>query len=418
MAKVAGIKLPPKKAPVARRKRSKVDAAWDDALKMSGAAYHKYRRRVFDSYYADKKAADVFPDLIEWMKDSGYNNNDIKRMRKHGSVGLVLIGIYTRCLRNGMPDLHPEHNAYWQTLPGTVGDLQPISIFIRKKIDEALSKIDTSGMDEEDEVVKPETARRTVQENMRDKTMEIGGEIDELFDEFAASEYKNPEKFSVMSLLRSKSCPPQTIDIISEPLKNQLSELTELMNPPTPAKLKKMSEHEKDMHEQLKEGYAHLGKLQIRAIHKFLEKAIADCASYVQVKKVERKPRAVKQKTPAQIVRKFKYLKEFADLKLTSVSAEKLVNGSEAWLYNTSTRKLIHLIADDMTQTYTIKSNTVIGYDPSKSVSKTLRKPAEQLKAFLKGGKPACRKVFQDIKATEVKYNGRGNDHVVILKAW
>ena len=93
-------------------------------------------------------------------------------------------------------------------------------------------------MDEEDEVVKPETARRTVQGNMRDKTMEIGGEIDELFDEFAASEYKNPEKFSVMGLLRSKSCPPQTIDIIAGPLKNQLSELTELMNPPTPAKTK------------------------------------------------------------------------------------------------------------------------------------------------------------------------------------
>ena len=53
MAKVAGIKLPPKKATVARRKRSKVDAAWDDALQMSGEAYHKYRRRVFDAYYAE-----------------------------------------------------------------------------------------------------------------------------------------------------------------------------------------------------------------------------------------------------------------------------------------------------------------------------------------------------------------------------
>ena len=23
------------------------------------------------------------------------------------------------------PDLHPEHNAYWQTLAGTSGDVQP-----------------------------------------------------------------------------------------------------------------------------------------------------------------------------------------------------------------------------------------------------------------------------------------------------
>ena len=296
--------------------------------------------------------------------------------------------------------------------------MQPISVFMHKKIKVLLSTIDTVDINADDETGATPVVRRTIQENMRDKTMEIGGEIDELVDNFANGNYKDPDKFSVMNLLRSKGCPPQTIDMIATPFRNQLSEVNELMNPPAPAKLKKLSEHDQDMFAQLKEAYANLGKMQIRALHKFLEKAIADCASYVQVKKVERKPRAVKQKTPMQVARKFKYLKEFADLGLTSVSAEKLVNGTEAWLYNTSTRKLIYLIADDMTQTYTIKSNTLIGFNPTKSVCKTLRKPAEQLKAILKGGKPACRKFFQDVKATEVRYNGRGNDHVVILKAW
>jgi len=418
MAKVAGIKLPPKKAPVARKKRKTTEASWDDALKMSGAAYHTYRRRTFNAYYADKKAADVFPDLLAWMKDVEYSTDDVKRMKQHGSVGLVLIGIYAKCLRNGMPDLHPDHNSHWQTLPGAGGEMQPISVFMHKKIKVLLSTIDTVDINADDETGATPVVRRTIQENMRDKTMEIGGEIDELVDNFANGSYKDPDKFSVMNLLRSKGCPPQTIDMIATPFRNQLSEVNELMNPPTPAKLKKLSEHDQDMFTQLKEAYANLGKMQIRALHKFLEKAIADCASYVQVKKVERKPRAVKQKTPMQVARKFKYLKEFADLGLTSVSAEKLVNGTEAWLYNTSTRKLIYLIADDMTQTYTIKSNTLIGFNPTKSVCKTLRKPAEQLKAILRGGKPACRKFFQDVKATEVRYNGRGNDHVVILKAW
>jgi len=76
------------------------------------------------------------------------------------------------------------------------------------------------------------------------------------------------------------------------------------------------------------------------------------------------------------------------------------------------------LIADEMIKDYTVKSNSVVGFDPNKSVMKTLRKPAEQLKALMSGGKPANRKFFQDIKATEVKYNGRGNEHVVLLKAW
>jgi hypothetical protein len=48
---------------------------------------------------------------------------------------------------------------------------------------------------------------------------------------------------------------------------------------------------------------------------------------------------------------------------------------------------------------------------------KTLRKPAEQLKLITGVGKPAARKNFNDIKATDIKFNGRGNEHIIILKA-
>jgi hypothetical protein len=51
-------------------------------------------------------------------------------------------------------------------------------------------------------------------------------------------------------------------------------------------------------------------------------------------------------------------------------------------------------------------------------VQKTLRNPAEQLKEFVSGGKPAARKAFVAIKATETKFNGRGNENMIILKAW
>ena len=52
------------------------------------------------------------------------------------------------------------------------------------------------------------------------------------------------------------------------------------------------------------------------------------------------------------------------------------------------------------------------------TLQKTLRKPVEQLKELLAGGKPAARKVFKEIKATETKYNGRGNENLILLKAW
>jgi type II secretory pathway component HofQ len=40
-----------------------------------------------------------------------------------------------------------------------------------------------------------------------------------------------------------------------------------------------------------------------------------DCNSYVQLKKVERKPRAKKAVSPEKLTRKFKFLKEFDELK-------------------------------------------------------------------------------------------------------
>jgi len=407
-----------KKKPVVRKQRSKaLDPSWETALDMSGEAFHRYKMKTTDWYYAEKKPIDIFPDLLAWMKETDYSKEDIATMKRHGHNGMVYPSIYARCLRQGMPDIHPDHDAYWQTLPGTMGNVYPTSEFIKRKIAEAIDRTMPAPKLVVDNT-KPVTPRKTIQENMRDKTMYIEGAVHELIDQFTNANCKDPDKYSLMKLLRDEGCPPQTIDIIADPLKAQLGEINELMSPPSKKELATMSEQEQDMVTQLEEGYSHFGKLQIRALQKFLERAVADCASYVQVKKADRQPRPTKQKTPAQLIRKFKYLRKFEELDLTSVSPEKMVNGTEAWLYNTKTRKLIYVIADEVIKTYSIKSNSVIGFDPNKSVQKTLRKPAEQIKELMKGGKPNNRKQFANIKATEIKYNGRGNEHVVILKAW
>jgi len=407
-----------KKKPVIRKQRSKAqDPNWTTALDMSGQAYHRYKMVSVDWYYQERKPVELFPDLLAWMKENGYSKEDIATIKRHGYSGIVYPSIYARCLRQGMPDIHPEHNAYWQTLPGTIGDVHPTSDYIKKSIAQAIERTPTAPKLVVDNT-KPKVERKTIQENMRDKANDIEGAVHQLVDEFVNSDYKDLDKYSVMKLLREEGCPPQTIDIIANPLRAQLNEINELLAPPTKKQLEKMSEQEQDMIAQLQEGYSHLGKLQIRSLQKFLEKAVADCASYVQVKKADRQPRPAKQKTPAQFVRKFKYLKKFEELDLTSVSPEKMVHGSEAWLYNTKTRKLIYVIADETIKTYNIKNNSVIGFDPNKSVQKTLRKPAEQLKELMNAGKPNNRKQFANIKATEIKYNGRGNEHVVILKAW
>ena len=300
-----------KKKPVVRKQRSKaLDPDWSTALQMSGQAYHKHKMVSVDWYYQERKPVELFPDLLAWMKENNYSKEDIATMKRHGHNGMVYASIYARCLRQGMPDVHPEHDSYWQTLPGTIGDVHPTSDYVKKTIAQALERTPPVPKLVVDNT-KPKVERKTIQENMRDKTMDIEGAVHELVDQFMANDCKDPDKYSLMKLLRDEGCPPQTIDIITDPLKAQLSEINELMNPPSKKEQAKMSEQELDMIAQLEEGYSHLGKLQIRAMQKFLERAVADCASYVQVKKADRAPRVAKQKTPAQLVRKFKYLRKF-----------------------------------------------------------------------------------------------------------
>ena len=168
----------------------------------------------------------------------------------------------------------------------------------------------------------------------------------------------------------------------------------------------------------LVEGYSHLSKIQMRSVIKFCETVINDCGAYVQIKKVERKPRKIKVVSPEKQASKFKIMTAFPELKLTGLPAASLVEKSEAWIYDTKKRKLIHVVADSHVGTFTVKSNSVIGFSTVESQQKTVRKPADIIKAIQTAGKPAARKIFKDLTTTETVFNGRGTENLIILKSW
>ena len=172
---------------------------------------------------------------------------------------------------------------------------------------------------------------------------------------------------------------------------------------------------------QLIQGYARFSKSQLKNILKFTELVLTDLSSYITVKKVARAPRKVKAVPVEKTVSKLKYMKVFKDvamkLDLVSISPVKLHGASEAWLFDTAKRKLIHYIADDYSKTFTVKGNTLLGFDVVKSEIKTLRKPGEQIKGVM-GGKPAARKFFDEITAVATAPTGRFNDAIIILKAF
>lgn len=248
-----------------------------------------------------------------------------------------------------------------------------------------------------------ETARITIQDRLREKVSECAGEIEGLFDDFIIAGAKMSADYKPITLIRGMNIAPQMVNTIVDDWKKRVAEFEEAIA---------------GRDAQLVEGYSPWTKTQLKNFVKFGEQVIADCGNYVQIKKVERKPRAKKTVSPEKLSAKFKFLKEFTELKLKSELPSKLVGASEAWLYDTKKRKLIHVVADTHAGSVSVKSSSIVGMDTVQSQQKTLRKPAEQLKALLAGGKPASRKYFKDIKATETKYNGRGNENLIILKAY
>ena len=170
----------------------------------------------------------------------------------------------------------------------------------------------------------PETPRVTIQDRLREKVSECAGELDGMFDEFVINGAKMSADYKPISLIRSMNVAPQMISVLSDIWKRKLAEF-------------ELAVEGKDA--QLTEGYRFLTKVQLRNAVKFCETVINDCGAYVQIKKVERKPRKAKAVPPEKKAAKFKIQAEFAELKLKSLPAASLVDKTEAWLYDTKKRK-------------------------------------------------------------------------------
>jgi hypothetical protein len=245
--------------------------------------------------------------------------------------------------------------------------------------------------------------RPNVQEIMRERTQQVGGELEGLWDDYLKNG-AGKEGIKAMDLLSQSNILPQHVPMLVNAWQAKLDEYEETLAG-------------KD--EQLNEAYDRFGKVQLKNIINSIQTVIADLNAYINLKKAGKKPRAKKPVPVEKIVKRLKYLKNFKleKLELESVSPTKLHNCSEAWVYDTKKRKLHHYVADEYTKSINVKGNTVVGFCTKQSEIKTLRKPEQQIKEIM-GSKPAARKFFDNIKAVATAPNGRFNANMIILRAF
>lgn len=267
--------------------------------------------------------------------------------------------------------------------------------------DQLIAKLLEIGAGEADPDAPKEEPKKVI--NIQDRLQEIReeaiGDLECLEDEFIRT--RKMPNVNILSWLRSKNIPQQVVPAMIDFYAERLAFMMEV-------------KEGKDA--QLKEGFAHLKRKDVDVWIKWYNDVITDLDAYKRVKASQRKVRTKKPVSPEKLVRKLKFQKDDAELNITSVAAKDIVGAQTLWIYNTKTRKLGKYVASTTDQVLSVKGSTILGWDPKQSVSKTLRKPKEQLKEFMGSGKVQLRTFLDKIKATEVKLNGRTNAQTILLR--
>ena len=343
-------------------------------------------------YRLESSVKELKPKVIDWMGRIGCTKEDISAFKKtkDNRCGTTM-GAIAACLIKGMPAVREDFN-----------DGKDSSAWLRTEIARVISegKDDTDDSDVVVEV-KKDVYTPSIQERVRDASMLMTEEIETAIESFQTDpEAFDPKAFKILNVLKAKQAKAAHARIIREFYNRDFEELQEAATT-------------KD--EQLKEAYSHLSKVQLRKITAFYQEIVSACEMLAQEAKVNRKPKAKKAVPAEKIVAKLKYKKADEPLKLVSINPADILGAKELWTYNTKSRKLGKYVAEEF-QDLGIKGTTITGFSEPKSVQKTLRKPADQLKEFKAAGKVVLRKFLEDINAVDTKMNGRINEDIILLK--
>jgi hypothetical protein len=258
----------------------------------------------------------------------------------------------------------------------------------------------------------------TIQERINEQVDHACEAIEEWLEGFVTDKKNfDPKGFDFTAHFSNMSVSQAHARKIAARYQGELEEARLIVNMPTPQSISKIKdEREKDFAQQLREGYGHLTKKDAQAYLLALETLHGACTLVIDASKATRKPRVKKAPSKEKIVAKLKYKATDEKLQIASVNPLELIESTEIWVFNTKTRKLGRYVAADDCRVMTVKGSTIIGFDETKSVQKTLRKPEETLKEFKAAGKIKLRKFLDEIKTTETKLNGKINLDTVILK--
>jgi len=382
-----------KKQVTAHRTKTPKDYSpvWDGVESMTAEQFQRHWHSAMSYYRLEFSGKDLKPAVTKWMTTIGCTKEDITAFKKTKDNRCnVTMGAIASCLLRGMPAVRADFNQGRDT-----------AAWLRESINEV---IEQGKNDIEDEVVeaKPLVVQPSIQDRVRETAYKMTEEIEDALEGFQTDpENFDPKAFKMLNLLKGKEVKAAHARVIKGFYSRDLAELEELASG--------------QADEQLKEGYSHRSKKQIRNLIAFYQEIMSACDMLAQEAKVNRKPRKTKVVPKDKLVAKLKYMKSNEPLKLVSINPTDIIGSKELWVFNTKTRKLGKYVANEYME-LGVKGTTITGFSENLSICKTLRKPEEKLKEFKAAGKVQLRKFLDDINATDTKMNGRINEEIILLK--
>mgnify|MGYP000511892057 CR=1 FL=1 len=386
-----------KKESIAIREKAKRDysPSWVGCEAWDENQFLRYFHSAMKYYRMESSSKELKAKVIDWMGKNGYDKKTIASFKKTKDNRCSLtVGSIAACLLKGMQSTRVDFNNGRDTATWLGAE-------IAKIIDEGKNDIDEDAV-KAAEANKPAVYTPSIQERTRDAALLMTEEIEDAYESYQTDpENFDPKAFKMLNLLKGKGAKAAHARIIRDFYARDLAELNEL------------SSGEAD--DQLKEGYKHRTRKQIKNFIAFLQEIESACNMLMQEAKVNKKPRKTKAVSKDKLVAKLKYKKTDEPLKLVSANPADIIGAQELWVFNSKTRKLGKYVAEEFKE-LGVKGTTITGFSEMKSVQKTLRKPVEQLAAFKAAGKVVLRKFLEDINAVDTKMNGRLNEETILLK--
>ena len=246
-------------------------------------------------------------------------------------------------------------------------------------------------------VVKKDKPNVSIQDRMYEAATEHAGEFNHMIDEFLTKDIV--PNFS--AYLEANNVSGAVAKIIAPEFNSLWNEMQELLE---------------GEDKQLIEGYSHIKKTKIKKLCAILVDLENACNQRSIVTKVARPPRARKEKPASVLASKIKYMKENAELGLTSIKPEKIVGAKEVLVYNTKTKKIFVYRAFGEAA-LTVKGASIANFDVATSSCKTMRKP-ENVKDFVGMTKKGFATAFNALTTKEAAVTGRMGEDCIIVKVF